>query len=518
MRRRCSTGCSARGCPRSAGSASATRSTRKGGVVSEFTVTRLAEDRFYLVCASTAEWHDEDLLRAALPADGSARLEPRARPARHAGDRRPRRARGAAAGDLGRPLQRRLPLARRRARSSSASAAALALRVNYVGELGWELHLPMEQLLPAYEAVMAAGATRGIRDVGIYAVESMRLDKCYRSWKQDLETGFSAFEASLDRFVDLAKPDFVGKAALLAERERGVRQRLVPLTLDEPGEADAPFCAPVHAGGERVGLATSGFWSFTLEQSVALAYLRADLAAPGSKVEVEIFGRRVPATVGREPLYDPETRGCGPEPAPCLGRRPRRPPISSTCAGRAGRACRAVLEHGRRAGEAGRGRGLDPDRPLPLPVRDPGRRWLHGRTRGRRARKPAPFGWNGRARRHVPGRRLRHLCHRADPHHRRQRRLRARHHAVHGRAARPRCPGRAGPPHHLARDGRGRLRRRHHRRPRPRLRPHGRHASGARLLPLLRAVQRHLAARPGAWTARPRCCIAAFLSAAACAR
>ena len=183
---------------------------------------------------------------------------------------------------------------------------ALALRVNYVGELGWELHLPMEQLLPAYEAVMAAGATRGIRDVGIYAVESMRLDKCYRSWKQDLETGFTAFEAGLDRFVDLAKPDFVGKAALLAERERGVRQRLVPLTLDEPGEADAPFCAPVHAGGERVGLATSGFWSFTLEQSVALAYVRADLAAPGSKVEVEIFGRPRPGHGRREPLYDPE--------------------------------------------------------------------------------------------------------------------------------------------------------------------------------------------------------------------
>jgi len=85
-----------------------------------------------------------------------------------------------------------------------------------------------------------------------------------------------------------------------------VCQSLVPLTLDNPGEADAPFCAPVHAGGERVGLATSGFWSFTLGQSVALAYVRADLASAGSRVEVEVFGRLVPATVGREPLYDPE--------------------------------------------------------------------------------------------------------------------------------------------------------------------------------------------------------------------
>jgi dimethylglycine dehydrogenase len=164
----------------------------------------------------------------------------------------------------------------------------------------------MEQLLPAYERIVAAGAAHGIRDVGIYAVESMRLDKGYRSWKQDLETGFTAFESSLDRFVDLTKPDFVGKSALLAERERGVRRRLVPLSLDEPGEADVPLCAPVHHGGERVGLATSGFWSFTLEKSVALAYLRAELAAPGDRVEVEIFGRRVPATVGHEPLYDPE--------------------------------------------------------------------------------------------------------------------------------------------------------------------------------------------------------------------
>ena len=85
-----------------------------------------------------------------------------------------------------------------------------------------------------------------------------------------------------------------------------MRQRLVPLTLDEPGEADVPFCAPVHAAGERVGLAPPASGASRSAKSVALAYVRADLAQPGSKVEVEIFGCRVPATVGREPLYDPE--------------------------------------------------------------------------------------------------------------------------------------------------------------------------------------------------------------------
>jgi dimethylglycine dehydrogenase len=276
----------------------------KGGVVSELTVTRLADDRFYLVCASTAELHDEDLLRTALPADGSARLH-----CVHG-----RLGTLVIAGPAAREvLQQVTPADLSNAAFPWLSAReielgfgrALALRANYVGELGWELHLPIEQLLPTYEAVMAAGATRGIRDVGIYAVESMRLDKCYRSWKQDLESGFTAFEASLDRFVDLTKPDFIGKAALLAERKRGTQQRLVPLTLDRQGDADAPFCAPVHKGSDRVGLVTSGFWSFTLERSVALAYLRADLAAPGNEVEIEIYGSRVGATVGREPLYDP---------------------------------------------------------------------------------------------------------------------------------------------------------------------------------------------------------------------
>lgn len=277
----------------------------RGGVVSEFTVTRLAEDSFYLVTASTAEWHDEDLLRAALPVDGLVALE-----TLHG-----RLGTLVVAGPKARDvLARATPADLSNAAFPWLAAReielgfgrALALRVNYVGELGWELHLPLEELLPAYERVMAAGATHGIRDVGVYAVESLRLDKGYRAWKQDLETGFSALEAGLERFVDFGKPGFVGKAALLAEQARGPRQRLVPLTLDTPGEADAPFCAPVHHAGERVGLVTSGFWSFTLNRSVALAYLRADLAGPGSKVEVEVFGERVPATVGKEPLYDPE--------------------------------------------------------------------------------------------------------------------------------------------------------------------------------------------------------------------
>jgi dimethylglycine dehydrogenase len=185
------------------------------------------------------------------------------------------------------------------------SAEILALRINYVGELGWELHAPAAVLPELYQTLCNAGSDYGIRDFGLYAMDSLRLDKCYRGWKSDLETGYSPFEASLDRFCDLTKPDFVGREALLAEHARGPVRRFVPLTLDDPGSADAPFCAPVYAKDEAVGLVTSGGWSHTLNASVALAYVRSDLAVPGKRLRIEVLGELCPATVKQEPLYDP---------------------------------------------------------------------------------------------------------------------------------------------------------------------------------------------------------------------
>ena len=276
----------------------------RGRLVSEFTATRLAPDDFYLCSAASAEWHDADLLHATLPADGSVRIEDV----------------GAGIGTLvlAGPRARDVLAAVTRADLSSAAfpwlsareiaigaAKVLALRVTYVGELGWELHAPVEHMVGLYQALCEAGAAHGVRDFGIYAVDSLRLDKCYRAWKLDLETGFSPLEAALDRFVDLDKPDFVGRAALLAERQRGVAQRLVPLLLDDAGDHDAPACAGVFHDGARVGLVTSGGWSFDRSRSVALAYVRADLARAGTRLAVDVYGTMRAATVATEPLYDP---------------------------------------------------------------------------------------------------------------------------------------------------------------------------------------------------------------------
>jgi dimethylglycine dehydrogenase len=277
--------------------------TPRGGVMSELTITRLAEERFYLCSAASAEWHDEQWLRRHLPADGATQLR----------NLTPRYGTLVLAGPGARDVLSQITEADLSnaafpwlaARSIEIGfAKVLALRINYVGELGWELHLPLECALPVYQALMAAGAGCGIRDFGMYATDSLRLEKCYRAWKVDLSHEFTPLEASLDRFVALDKPDFVGRGALLRQRDAGVARRLVPLVVET--EVEAPFCASVLADGDRVGLVGSAGYGHTLQQSIALAYVTSELATPGTALEVEIFGARRPAVVASEPLYDPD--------------------------------------------------------------------------------------------------------------------------------------------------------------------------------------------------------------------
>jgi len=275
-----------------------------GKLLSEFTVAKLAEDHYYLVGAAGAEWHDLDVLEAALPADGSVTLQNVSK------DRGSLVLVGPHARDVlakvtTTPLDNAsFPWLSLRD-IDTAIGPVRTLRVGYVGELGWELHATNDQLVALYEAIWAAGEEYGIRDFGIYAVDSLRLDKGYRGWKGDLEIGFSPFDASLDRFVDLTKADFVGKDALMAEQVTGPAWRMVPLVLDEPGIADAPALSSVFVDGERMGLVTSGGWSFTLGRSLCLAYVRPAYEADGTRVQVLVHGELVSATVGAEPLYDP---------------------------------------------------------------------------------------------------------------------------------------------------------------------------------------------------------------------
>ncbi|MGZ4766511.1 MAG: aminomethyltransferase family protein, partial [Ilumatobacteraceae bacterium] len=278
--------------------------TPNGTVLSEFTITRLDADHFYVVGAAGAEWHDLDVLEHALPADGSVNISNRTHDFGSLILVGPR-SRDVLSVVTSTPLDNAsFPWLTCRD-IETAVGPVRALRVNYVGELGWELHAANDQLVALYDLLWAAGERHGMRDIGIYAVDSLRLDKCYRSWKADLEIGFSPLDASLDRFIDFGKHDFVGRNAIIAERDRGSRYRFVPMTLDDAGDADAPFCSSVFSGDRRAGIVTSSGWSFTLGTSIALGYVEPPLDAPGTKVQIEIFGRRTSATVCSEPLYDP---------------------------------------------------------------------------------------------------------------------------------------------------------------------------------------------------------------------
>ncbi len=152
--------------------------------------------------------------------------------------------------------------------------------------------------------MFATGADFGIADFGMYALESLRLEKCYRAWKTDLTHEYTPLEATLDRFVDLGKDDFIGRQALLRQQQAGVPQRLVPLIVDAD-DADAPACASLFKDGAQVGLVTSGGYGHAIGKSIALAYVRTDLAKPGMVLEVDILGQHRPAVVTLEPIYDP---------------------------------------------------------------------------------------------------------------------------------------------------------------------------------------------------------------------
>jgi dimethylglycine dehydrogenase len=140
----------------------------------------------------------------------------------------------------------------------------------------------------------------------MYALNSMRMEKGYRTWKGDLSTDYTLLEGGMERFIRFDKPqDFIGKAALMAEKEAGPKKAFVTMTVDAPF-ADAPYMSTVWNGDEVVGETTSGDWGFRVNKSIALGVVKAELAVPGTELEIEIFGSRCKAVVQPdEPLWDP---------------------------------------------------------------------------------------------------------------------------------------------------------------------------------------------------------------------
>ncbi len=281
--------------------------TKSGGIRSEFTITKLAEDRYYLVSAGAGERHDSDYLQRMLPPDGSVELS----------NVTTRRATFVVAGPRARDVLSRLtdvpldnqnfPWLTGQAIEIGMAVDVYALRVNFIGELGWELHLPIEYANGLFEALFAAGRDFGIGMVGMRAMESLRIEKSYRMWGSDLTRDYTPFEAGLDRFVRMAKGEFIGKAALARQLAAG---RAAPLR-----DARSPRRGRRRSAGQRAALRRRRAGRARhrrllrargrQEPGAGLRRCRS-YAAVGSEVEIEILGERRRATVIGESPHDPE--------------------------------------------------------------------------------------------------------------------------------------------------------------------------------------------------------------------
>ena len=186
-----------------------------------------------------------------------------------------------------------------------AGIALRALRVNYVGELGWELHCPMAQLAELYDAIWAAGREFDIANFGVYAVNSLRIEKAYKGWGAELTNEITMVEADMERFVGYDKEDFVGKAATLKVKQAGATTQLVYIEV-APGDCDIHGGEPVIAAGRVVGVTTSGGYGHYTEKSLGFAYVEPALALPGSAFEIDLLGAPRAAKVLAEPAYDPK--------------------------------------------------------------------------------------------------------------------------------------------------------------------------------------------------------------------
>jgi dimethylglycine dehydrogenase len=270
----------------------------RGRILTEMSVLRHAEDAFTLITAATAQWHDWEVLRRSLP-EGLDLTD-------HTQEYSTLIVTGPKSRALFEALDTDADLTRGWLSHQSANVAGVACalaRVSFAGELGWEIHALNANIPALYDAVIGAGAV----PFGMYALNSLRIEKGYRTWKGDLSTDYSLFEGGLDRFVKLDKPeDFPGKAALQNEKQQGSKKRFVTLLVDA-GDQDAPYMSTLWHNGDVVGETTSGDWGYRVNASIALGVVRADLAVPGTEIEVEIFGQKRPAKVQPDqPLWDPE--------------------------------------------------------------------------------------------------------------------------------------------------------------------------------------------------------------------
>jgi 4-methylaminobutanoate oxidase (formaldehyde-forming) len=278
----------------------------KGGIECDLSVSRMGEDHYYLVTGTAFIKHDLSWIQKHLPDDRSVTVN----------DVTSSKACITLCGPQARNILRQLTgddISNQGFPYMTCKQITLgytpvfALRITYVGELGWELHMPMEYALYVYDALREVGKSFGLENVGYRCIESLRLEKGYRYWSGDISPEYTPFEAGLDFCVKLNKGEFIGRQALLDHKEKGITRRLCCLTI-HTGALMPVGKEAILDGDKVIGIVTSGGYGHTIKKPIAYGYLPADYAKPGTRLQIEVAAKRYDATVEKEPLYDPENK------------------------------------------------------------------------------------------------------------------------------------------------------------------------------------------------------------------
>jgi dimethylglycine dehydrogenase len=272
----------------------------EGRIVTEMSLARLAEDEILLITAAAAELHDYEWLTRHLSPNLTLTNETDAWNTQILTGPKSRLILSEVTdADLTRPWLNFQ-------QAQIADRSVLLMRVSFAGELGWEIHSSVADTPDIRAAVWQAGQIHGLRPFGMFALDSLRIEKGYRAWKGDLSTDYTVVQAGLARFVDWSKPAFRGRDALLAEQNAPRPRNFAVLTI-ACETYDAPYMASIWQADRIVGELTSSAWGCRLNACIGLGMIDCALNTPGTAVEVEIFGHRYPAVVrGEGCLWDPK--------------------------------------------------------------------------------------------------------------------------------------------------------------------------------------------------------------------
>ncbi len=273
-----------------------------GRLIGDFTIMRLAPERFQLTASYAAQAYHMRWFARHLPARGvTLRNVSRERLGFQIAGPRARalldRVTGADVSNEALPF-----LSVREMQVGGIDA--IVARISYTGDLGYEIYVSADREVPLYEALAAAGKDLGLRPFGMRAMMSLRLEKGFGAWMREYKPDYTPMETGLDRFVDFGKSDFVGRAAALAERDDPPPRRLCSFVV-EAADADAVAWEPIWKDGAVVGYVTSGGYAHHVEKSVALGFVPTAMIAEGATFEIELLGEMRKATLFRQPLFDP---------------------------------------------------------------------------------------------------------------------------------------------------------------------------------------------------------------------